>query len=67
MFESELKILSDKRKEFTDESGIINDAHEKIREILTQYNDTLRGRCAICLEDFKDLEHQNIGDKFSDR
>jgi hypothetical protein len=26
--------------------------HEKIREILTEYNDTVDGKCAVCLEKF---------------
>lgn len=48
----ELKAISEERKENQDDTGIIYHAHEKIREILTEYNDTLRGRCAICLENF---------------
>jgi len=45
---------------------MLYDAYEQIRDILTEYNDTLRGRCAICLEDFKDEEHKSV-EKFSDR
>ena len=62
----ELQLLSDIRRENSDYSGILYDAHEKIRDILTEYNDTLRGRCAICLEDFKDEDHKAL-EKFSDR
>jgi len=48
----ELGELVEQRIENTDDSGIIYDMHERIRDILTEYNDTIRGRCAICLEDF---------------
>jgi hypothetical protein len=40
--------------------------HEKIREILTLYNDTLIGRCAVCLELFLD-EGKISEDRFTDR
>jgi hypothetical protein len=52
-------MLSEKRKEYSEEQGLLNDGHESIREILTEYNDTLRGRCAICLENFKEEENKN--------
>lgn len=45
---------------------MLYESYELIRDILTEYNDTLRGRCAICLEDFKDEEHKTV-EKFSDR
>lgn len=41
--------------------------HEKIREILTEYNDTVDGRCAICLEPFCDDESRIMLEKFTDR
>ncbi len=44
--------LSAQRQENDDDNGLVYDVHEKIREILTQYNDTLRGRCAVCLENY---------------
>lgn len=44
--------LSEQKKENTDDTGFIYDMHEKIREILTEYNDTVEGRCAVCLERF---------------
>jgi hypothetical protein len=64
--EQELKELADAHKENGDESGLMYDAHEKIRDILTEYNDTLRGRCAVCLEDFLDEDHKTV-EKFSER
>lgn len=45
-----MKTMSDEKKENEDDSGILYDLHEKIREILTNYNDTVKGRCAVCLE-----------------
>ena len=47
-----MKSLVASRQENSDDSGIMYDSFVKIREILTQHNDTLRGRCAICLEAF---------------
>jgi hypothetical protein len=47
-----LETLSRKKKENDDDSGFIYEAHDLIRDILTKYNDTIRGRCAICLENF---------------
>jgi hypothetical protein len=44
--------LTEQRKEMEDENGIIYDMHEKLREILSVYNNTVAGRCSICLEDF---------------
>lgn len=32
--------------------GFIYDLYEKARDILTEYNDTVAGRCAVCLENF---------------
>lgn len=41
--------------------------HEKMREILTEYNDTLHGRCAVCLEKFCEDESKLAEEKFTDR
>lgn len=46
---------------------MVYEAHEKIREILTEYNDTLRGRCAICLEDYKNEDGEKDSLLFSQR
>lgn len=32
--------------------GLLYSIYEELREILSTYNDTLRGRCSICLEPF---------------
>ena len=55
----EIKELVNQRIENGDDMGIIYDMHEKFREILTEYNDTIRGRCAICLEDFTKVGDTN--------
>jgi hypothetical protein len=59
--------LSEQKKENTDEEGFIYDMHEKIREILTEYNDTVAGRCAICLEKFCEDDNNLANEKFTDR
>jgi hypothetical protein len=40
-----------------DSQGFLYDLHEKIREIVTNYNDTVKGRCAVCLYKFKFTEN----------
>jgi hypothetical protein len=47
-----MSTLSEQKKESNDEEGYLYDMHERIREILSEYNDTLIGRCAVCLNDF---------------
>lgn len=51
--------------------------HEKVREIVSNYNDTVKGRCAVCLYKFKvtnedlgvdeDDENEEELEKFTDR
>ena len=43
------------------------DMHEIFCEILSRYNDTLRGRCAVCLELFCENEQELETAKFTDR
>jgi hypothetical protein len=47
-----MKAMSEEKRENQDETGILYDLNERIREILTDYNDTVKGRCAVCLEQF---------------
>ena len=48
--------LVEEKKSNEDDEGFIYNLHDKAREILSEYNDTLKGRCAICLENFEDEE-----------
>jgi hypothetical protein len=41
-----------------DDMGFLYDLHEKMREIVTSFNDTTNGRCAVCLENFNGEEDQ---------
>ena len=44
------------------------DLHTMMRDTVTEYNDTVKGRCAICLENFiteEEPEESSVG--FSDR
>ena len=34
------------------EDGVIFQLHEELRTILSDYNDSCKGRCSICLENF---------------
>ena len=45
--------LVEEKKSNEDYEGFIYNMHDKAREILSEYNDTLKGRCAICLENFE--------------
>jgi hypothetical protein len=47
-----MKQMAEEKKDNQDDNGILYELHEKIREILTSYNDTVKGRCAVCLEEF---------------
>lgn len=51
-----MKELSAERKENEDEGGILYDLHEKMREVVSTYNDTIKGRCAVCLENLGDVQ-----------
>ena len=57
------------KKESEDDSGFLYDLHEKMREIVSSYNDTLKGRCAVCLEKFlqQDEEEAEETEKFTER
>jgi len=58
--------MTDKKKENEDDSGLLYDLHEKMREIITSYNDTVKGRCAVCLEQFC-VEGKTEDENFTDR
>jgi len=47
-----LEQLVAERREVEESDGFLFDFYEKVSDILTKYNDTARGRCAICLEKF---------------
>ena len=61
------KAIINQRVEDEDESGILYDLHEKMRDIISSYNDTIEGRCAVCLEHFCKLEQEELTEKFTDR
>lgn len=58
--------MTNERKENEDDNGILFDLHEKMREIVTSYNDSVKGRCAVCLEEFC-KEEQEETQSFTDR
>lgn len=66
-------MVTQKRSD-NDNEGFLFALHEKIREIITNYNDTVKGRCAVCLFKFKKSENSEEDDeneeeleKFTDR
>lgn len=47
-----LKAQVQEKRESEDSEGFLYQFYESLSEILTKYNDTCRGRCAVCLERF---------------
>lgn len=50
-----------------EEEGILYNLHESLREIISNYNDTVRGRCSVCLESFCEDEALIETQTFTDR
>lgn len=50
-----------------EDEGFFYNMHESLREILSSYNDTLKGRCSVCLEHFCEDEEQAVQETFTDR
>mmetsp|Transcript_32709 Transcript_32709/g.23643 ORF Transcript_32709/g.23643 Transcript_32709/m.23643 type:complete len:123 (+) Transcript_32709:537-905(+) len=50
-----------------EDEGFFYNMHESLREILSSYNDTLKGRCSVCLEQFCEDEEQALEETFTDR
>ena len=48
-------------------TGIVFNVFEELREILSKYNDTLKGRCSVCLDAFAKSEQDLEEGKFTDR
>ena len=44
--------LSNQKREDQDDEGFVYDLTLQMKEFVTQYNDTVTGRCPICLEAF---------------
>lgn len=58
-----MKELINERRDMEDDSGFLYQLYENISEILTKFNDTCRGRCAVCLELFSLLEPPDTVDE----
>ena len=54
-------------EETEEPDGLLYTTFEELREVLSTYNDTLRGRCSVCLEQFADSEEERLEGKFTDR
>ena len=54
-------------EEVDDPCGVFYNLHEQLREITSTYNDTVRGRCYICLENFCNDEQLAKIESFTDR
>ena len=46
------ELLKTHFNEEAEEGGQIFSLHEDMRELLSEYNDTLKGRCSVCLDAF---------------
>ena len=47
--------------------GLLYNIYEELREIISGYNDTLKGRCPVCLDAFAQDEQELEDGKFTDR
>ena len=65
LFREKSAEFASERKEDEREDGFMFEFVDFAKEILTEYNDTLKGRCPICLEDFKG-ESGDVEDSFTD-
>ena len=54
-------------KEASEIDGLLFELYEGLRECISQYNDTLRGRCSVCLEPFAKCEADLETETFTDR
>lgn len=56
------------KRETEDSEGFLFTFYENISDILTKYNDTCRGRCAVCLEKFslKETEDEEEDEDYDD-
>ena len=56
------------KRESEDSDGFLYQYYEDVSEIITKYNDTCRGRCAVCLEQFslKEQTGEECDDDFDD-
>jgi hypothetical protein len=54
------RIAAELQVHFNEEAeegtGLVFNLHDGLREILSEYNDTVKGRCQICLDDFIEEE-----------
>lgn len=55
--------MSLERKESGDEEGYLNELHDKMRDIVTGFNDSVKGRCAVCLENFCEDQDASFTDR----
>jgi len=65
IFNFRAKALTEERKESEDDSGFLYDLHEKMREIISEFNDTVKGTCAVCMDNLCDAAEAGVN--FSDR
>lgn len=47
-----MKSMCTEKRDNQDDSGFLYDLYEKMSDVLSEYNDTTKGRCAVCLEHF---------------
>ena len=62
-----MKEITETKKEMEDDSGLLYELFEQMKNIVTSYNDTVKGRCAVCLEQFCENEDQKDQQSFAER
>ena len=57
---------ADEKKENNDDAGAIFEVHQLIRDLLSEYNDSVKGRCNVCFDNFV-AEDDDADQSFTDR
>ena len=55
--------MTEDRKENEDDSGFLYDLHEKMREIISEFNNTVQGTCAVCMDNLCADADANFSDR----
>jgi len=54
--------MTEERKESEDDSGFLYDLYERMREIVSEFNDSVKGNCAVCMDNLCEDADANFSD-----
>jgi len=64
LFTFSLSEASKEKEENEDDTGYLYDSFEKIKDVISEFNDSVKGRCNICFGDFYE---EGRNEAFTDR